>query len=173
MNTGPVSTPPGSCSATPVLHMPCGIPLLGSVLKDMDSWASLMDPGPPSPSEARPSTPLTLPAGVPVLQGVSHPSPAPLLGPLLCLPPLLESPPPQAHHSPAALVPGPAGSQLSPGPLGHCPVAPAEEDAEKGSVRPKDGHCHGAASPAHASRSSREGLGVTLLPVSILGESRC
>ena len=67
-------------------------------------------------------------------QGTALQSPAPLPGPLLCLPLLYQPPPPQAQHCPAAPILGPAGSQLPPGPLGCCPVAPAKEDAEKWSV---------------------------------------
>lgn len=109
MNLGPRSMPPGP-----------GHALLDSGLEDTNSSVSLVDPGPPSFTlGARPSPPLTLPGGAPVLQGVAHASPAPLLGPLLCLLPLRQPQPPQAQRVPAAPVPGPAGSQLPLGSLGH------------------------------------------------------
>lgn len=76
------------------------------------------------------------------MQGASKQRAAPCPNPLLHLSPLRQPPPPQAQRGPAAPVPGPANSQLSLGPLGCGPVAPAEEDARKGSVHPKHGPCH-------------------------------
>lgn len=116
-------------------------PSLSSVLEDAilhlpDRPRSPLTPG--APSQAR----LTLPTGVPVAQGIPHQSLASIPGPLLRLLPLLQPPPPEAQGGSAAPVPGPAGSQLFQGPLRYCPVAPAEEDAGKGSVHLEDGHCH-------------------------------
>lgn len=67
---------------------------------------------------------------------------ASLPGLLLWLLPLLRPLPPDPQRGPAAPIPGPAGGQLSPGPVGCCPAAPAKEGAGKRSVPPEDGHCH-------------------------------
>lgn len=130
MKLGPVSTPQ-------VL-----LPSLDSVLEETESWVPLTDPGPPLPLVPRASPRLTVPTSTPTAQGVTHQSLASLPGPLLCLLPLPQPLPPDSQRGPAAPIPGPAGSQLSPGPVGCCPVAPAKEGAGKQSVYPEDGQCH-------------------------------
>lgn len=158
-----VGTEPGD--QCPCWSWLCPVGVLSSldlVLEDWDSWVSLTGPGPAFPSVPRHRPPLTLPARVPVLQGTSRLSLTLLLDLLLCLPPLLQPPPPQVQRGPAAPIPGPAGSHLSPGPLGHGPVAPAEENSGKGDVHPEDGHCHQG--------SDEQGGGWGDSSVSILGE---
>ena len=112
-------------------------PILDSVLEDLNPGCPCRTLTPPSPLVPCPSPRLTLPVAVPVAQGTLLQSPAPFLGPPLHLPPLYQPLPPQAQGGPAPPIPGPAGSQISPGPLGCCPVALVKEDAGKGSVHPQ------------------------------------
>ena len=130
---------------------------------------SLLDLG-PSLTPGAPSR-LTLPVAVPVAQGMSLQSLAPFPGPPLHLLPLYQSLSPQAQGSPAPLIPGPAGSQLSLGPLGCCPVAPVKEGAGKGSVHPQVvTPTLGQPGPALPSPQQQGGVWVTLPPVSIMEE---
>lgn len=107
-----------------------------------------------------------------MVQGPSDPCAVPCPNPLLHFAPLCQLPPPQAQRGPAAPVPGPGNRQLSLGPLGCGPVAPAEESARKGgegSVHSEDGHCCPAlGSPSHP--LPQELGGGTFLPISIMGE---
>ena len=146
-------------------------PSLESVLEDLNPGRPCRTLAPPSPLVPRPSPRLTLPVEVPVAQGTSLQSPALFPGPPLHLPLLYQPLPPQAQGSPAPPIPGPAGSQLSLGPLGCCPVAPVKEDAGNGSVHPQVVTATlGQPGPALPSPQQQGGAWVTLSPVSILEE---
>lgn len=69
---GPASTP-----QVPLCHPGPGhalreAPLLDSALEEMESWVSLADPGPRSPSVPRARPRLPVPTGVTVAQGITH-----------------------------------------------------------------------------------------------------